>query len=157
VAANFDNLVGQLMPTLAEMDPVPYAIVQQAQRRATLRTELLASGAYTYRALAEGQGKTEAAVRQWARRARARYDIFTVDHDNETLVPAFLLDADMAPRPEFRPVIGVLARAGEDGWGLWAWLSSPTAWLDGEVPALLIAKDAPAVLSAAQGRASNAG
>ncbi len=156
VAAGFDTLVGLLMPTLSEMDPVPHAIVQQAQRRAALRAELLASGAYTYRALAEGRAMKETAVRQWVRRARERYDLFTVEHDNETLVPAFLLDADLVPQPEFREVIKVLTEAGEGTWGLWAWLTHPTSWLDGAVPALLIAQEPEAVLEAARNRASNA-
>lgn len=156
VAASFDTLVGALMPTLSEMDPVPYAIVQQAQRRAALRTELLASGAYTYRALAEGRAMKDTAVRQWVRRARERYDLFTVGHDNETLVPAFLLDADLMPRPEFRQVIEVLIEAGEGTWGLWAWFTHPTSWLDGAVPAVLITQEPEAVLEAARNRASNA-
>lgn len=156
VAAGFDTLVGALMPTLSEMDPVPYAIVQQAQRRAGLRTELLASGAYTYRALAEGRAMKETAVRQWVRRARERYDLFTVEHDNETLVPALLLDTDLVPQAEFRGVIKVLTEAGEGSWGLWAWLTHPTSWLDGAVPALLIAQEPEAVLEAARKRASNA-
>jgi transposase-like protein len=156
VAASFDILVGQMVPSLAEMDPVPYAIVQQAQRRAALRTELLASGAYTYRALAEGRGMTGASLRQWVRRARERHELFTVDHDNESLVPALLLDADLAPRPEFRQVIDVLTEAGEDGWSLWAWLVHPTPWLDGTVPAVLLFQAPEAVLDAARRRASNA-
>jgi len=157
VASNFDTLVGQLMPSLSEVDPVPYAIVQQAQRRAALRTELLASGAYTYRSLAEGRAMSGPAVRQWVRRARERYDLFTVEHDNETLVPALLLDADLAPRPEFRSAVQVLAEAGEDGWGLWAWLVHPTPWLDGAVPAVLLFEQPDVVLDAARRRASNAG
>jgi len=95
---------------------------------------LLASGAFTYRALAQGSATKEPAVRRWVRRARKRHAIFTVDHDNETLVPAFLLDADLAPRAELADVIGVLAQAGEDGWGLWTWLTSPTSWLGGAIP-----------------------
>lgn len=156
VVDNFDTLVDQLMPTLSEIDPVPYVIVHQAQRRAALRAELLTSGAFTYRALAEGRAMSGPAVRQWVRRARERYELFTVEHSNETVVPAFLLDADLAPRPEFRPVVRVLAEAGEDGWGLWAWLVHPTPWLDGAVPAALLVKEPKAVLGAARNRADDA-
>lgn len=80
----------------------------------------------------------------------------TVEHENETLIPALLLDADLVPRPEFRAVIAVLAEAGEDGWGLWAWLVHPTSWLDGRVPAALLFKEPKVVLDAARSRASNA-
>lgn len=131
-------------------------LLQQAQRRAELRAQLLASGAYTYPALAEGRGMKEPALRQWVRRARERYVIFTVEQDNETLVPAFLLDADLSPRPELAEVIRALAEAGEDGWGLWAWLTGPTPWLDGDVPVELLAKDPGRVLEATRRRASNA-
>ncbi|HTW06963.1 MAG TPA: hypothetical protein VME46_05610 [Acidimicrobiales bacterium] len=156
VASSFDALVGHLMPALVELDPVPYAMVQQAQRRAALRTELLASGAYTYRALAAGRAMSGPAVRQWVRRARERCDLFTVEHDNETLVPALLLDADLSPRPQFRAVIQVLTEAGEDGWGLWAWLVYPTPGLDGAVPGALLFNEPEVVLAAALQRADNA-
>lgn len=156
VASNFHILVGQLMPTLAEMDPVPYAIVQQAQRRAALRSQLLATGAFTYRALSEGRGMNPATVRQWVRRARDRYEVFTVEHDNETLLPALLLDADLLPRPEFKAVVEVLTEAGEDSWGLWAWLVNPTPWLDGAIPAVLLFEEPDVVLDVARRRASNA-
>ena len=156
VAANFDALVAAMMPSLSEADVVPAAMVAQAQRRAELRSELLASGAFTYKALADGRRMTAANLRQWVRRARDRFELFTVEHDNETLVPAFLLDADLLPRPAFQPVIAALAGAGEDGWGLWAWLVRPTSWLDGKVPAEVLERNPEAVLRAAQDRASNA-
>lgn len=156
VAANFDILVAAMMPSLSETDIVPTAMVAQAQKRAELRSELLATGALTYKALAEGRRMTAANLRQWVRRARERYELFTVEYDNETLVPAFLLDADLLPRPAFQPVIAVLAGAGEDGWGLWTWLVHPTSWLDGKVPAEELQNNAEAVLRAAQDRATNA-
>lgn len=155
VATNFDSLVAAMMPSLSEADIVPVAMVAQAQRRAELRSKLLASGAFTYKALAEGRRMSASNLRQWVRRARERFELFTVEHDNETLVPAFLLDADLLPRPAFQPVIATLATAGEDGWGLWAWLVYPTSWLDGKVPAGELARNPEAVLRAAQDRASN--
>jgi hypothetical protein len=156
VAANFDALVAAMMPSLSEADVVPAAMVAQAQKRAELRSELLASGALTYKALADGRRMKAANLRQWVRRARDRFELFTVEYDNETLVPAFLLDADLLPRPAFQPVIAALARAGEDGWGLWAWLVHPTSWLDGKVPAEELERNPEAVLRAAQDLASNA-
>ena len=116
----------------------------------------MATGALTYKALADGRLMKAANLRQWVRRARDRFELFTVEYDNETLVPAFLLDADLLPRPAFQPVIAALAGAGEDGWGLWAWLVHPTSWLDGKVPAEELERNPEAVLRAAQDRASNA-
>jgi hypothetical protein len=154
VTASFDALVEQMMPSLAEIDPVPYAVVRQAQRRAALRTQLLATGAFTYRALAEGRGTSSANIRQWARRARERHELFTVDHDNETLIPALLLDEELSPRPEFKLVIAPLVEAGEDGWGLWAWLVNPSPWLDGAVPAAELFRRPEVVVEAARARAA---
>jgi hypothetical protein len=154
VTVNFDTIVEQMMPSLAEVDPVPYAVVGQAQRRAALRTELLATGAFTYTALAEGRGTSSANIRQWVRRARDRHEIFTVDHTNETLVPAILLNSDLSPRPEFKRIIAPLVDAGEDGWGLWAWLVSPSPWLDGAVPAAELFLHTEMVVEAAQARAA---
>ena len=134
IAGSFDRLVAQLTPSLLELDPIPHAMIAQAKRRAALRTELLASGAFTYKALAEGRNTSQPTIRQWVRRARERHELFTVDHDNETLVPAFLLDEDLNPHPELHSVISTLVDAGEDGWGLWAWFTHPSTWLDGKVP-----------------------
>lgn len=153
VTANFDAMVEQMMPSLVEMDPVPYAVVRQAERRAALRTELLATGAFTYRALAEGRGTSSANIRQWVRRARERHELFTVDHDNETLVPTVLLDEGLSPRPEFKRVIAPLVEAGEDGWGLWAWLVNPSPWLDGATPVAELFRHPEVVVAAAEARA----
>jgi hypothetical protein len=148
-----DNYAQRLV---AEMDPVPYAMVQQAQRRAALRTELLASGAFTYRALSDGKRISQPAVRQWIRRARDRHELFTVEHGHEALVPALLLNQDLSTQPEYQPVIEALVGAGEDSWGLWAWLVSPTPWLDGKVPVEELRLHPEAVAEAAHRRASNA-
>ena len=150
------TLTDDLTPTLAELDPVPHASIEQAKRRARLRTKLLASGAFTHPAIAEGRGQSITAARQWVHRARERAAIFTVKHDGETLVPAFLLDQDLEPRPQFAPAITALRAVGEDGWALWAWFTLPSGWLDGRVPAEHALVDADAVTRAAERRASNA-
>ena len=155
-AALRTRLTESLTPTLAELDPVPHATIEQAKRRAALRTRLLASGALTLAALAEGRGQSAPAVRQWVHRARQRGALFTVKHDGETLVPAFLLDEDLDPQPQYGGAIEALTTVGSDGWALWAWFTSPSGWLDGGVPAEHALVDAGAVTIAAERRASNA-
>jgi hypothetical protein len=150
------TLPDALVPGLDELDPVPHATIEQAKRRAQLRTNLLASGAYTLAALVDGRGQTMAAVRQWVHRARQRGQIFTVKHDGETLVPAFLLDHDLNPRPEYTGAITALTAVGSKEWALWAWFASPTGWLDGRVPAEHALVDPDDVTRAAQDDASNA-
>jgi hypothetical protein len=150
------ELVASLTPSLAELDPVPHAAVEQARRLAALRSELLASGAFTYESLADGRGATPAAVRQFVSRARARNELFTVSHDGETLVPSFLLDAELSPRLRLRPIIETLRAAGEDGWALWAWFLTPSGWLGGQRPLDLVDDNPTMVAEAAQRRVSNA-
>lgn len=156
ITANFDQLVDSMMPSPGALHAAPEAIVEAARRRAELRTQLLATGALSYRDLADGRSMSAAATRQWVRRARERNELFTVEHHGETFVPALLLDEDLLPRGELRPVISVLMKAGEDGWGIWAWLALPSPWLDGGVPAEMLRLDPERVVAAAASRASNA-
>lgn len=156
VEANFDRLVASMMPGPESLRITPKAIIEAARRRAQLRTQLLSTGAFTYADLALGRGQKPTAVRQWVRRARARRELFTVENREETFVPALLLDEDLSPRPEFQPVIEVLTEAGEDGWGLWAWLAFPSPWLGGAVPAEVLHSEPQRVAAAARARASNA-
>jgi hypothetical protein len=107
------------------------AIVEATHHRAELQTQLLASGALTYITLARGLPMPLWAVHQWVHQARDRHELFTVEHQGEVFVPAFLLDEDLSPRREFQPIIKLLVEAGEDGWGLWAWLVFPSPWFDG--------------------------
>ena len=53
-----------------ELDPVTAAMAAQAQLRAALGTELLGTGALSYKELAQGRQVTAATVRQWVRRAQ---------------------------------------------------------------------------------------
>ncbi len=150
------ELADRLTPSLAQLDPVPRAAVEQARRLAALRTDLLVSGAFTYGALAEGRGAALPAIRQFVRRARDRNELFTVSHDNETLVPAFLLDEHLATKPAVVQAIAPLRNVGEDGWALWAWFVTPSGWLGGRRPAEVLDEAPALVVEAAIRRASNA-
>ncbi len=151
-----EDMARAMIPSILDVDPIPRAAVDQARRRARLRAALLSQGAHTYRALAEGRGSNEAAVRQFVRRARRKNLLFTVFHDGKTLVPAFLLDEDLEPKRFYRGAIDVLTTAGEDSWALWAWFTTPSGWLDGQVPVQLAVSDAERVTEAARRRVSNA-
>jgi hypothetical protein len=153
--SSLDELVRVLTPRIEELDPVPRAALNQARRRADLRADLLRQGAYTYRALAEGRSSSEAAVRQLVRRAKQRHELFSVEHDSETFLPAFLISESFAPVENYSGAIAALQAVGEDGWALWAWFCSPSSWLDGAVPAELGKLDPERVTEAACRRASN--
>lgn len=150
-----EEMVRFFTPSLIELDPVPKAAVEQAQRLGGLRATLLQEGGLTYKVLSEGRRASMEATRQFVRRARDRHQLFTVTHDNETIVPAFLLDEAMEPIADVAPVIKVLREAGEDGWALWAWFATPSGWLGNRAPLDALVKDPAAVLEAAQRRVSN--
>lgn len=148
------ELARALGPSLADIDPVPYATIEQARRLAELRTSLLRSGAYPTAAIAEAKGITTTNARQWISRHRQAGRLFTVALEGETLVPAFLLDGHVEPRPEARAAITASRSAGEDGWALWAWFATPSSWLGGRVPAEVLLTEPGVVAEAARQRAA---
>jgi hypothetical protein len=145
-----------LLPPLAQLRLLPDATVAAARRTSQLRLELLEGGAFTYDDLAELRGPSYAAVRAWVHRNREQNRLFTVEYEDRTIVPAVCLDDALEPRPELQGPIEALRAVGEDGWALWAWLATPSAWLGGEVPAELARLNAARVADAARRRASNA-
>ena len=150
------DLARALGPSLADLDPVPYATVEQARRLAALRASLLRKGALSTAAIADARGITPNNARQWISRNRKAHRIFTVTHEGETLVPAFLLDDEFEPRPQAQEPIRLLRGAGEDGWALWAWFATPSAWVGGRVPAELLATAPDLVAESARQRAASA-
>jgi len=143
------------LPT-AVADPVPHAAIANAHRIRAARRELLESGAFNYSALAEGRDSTVDATRQFVSRAQRRHQLFTVEHDGSTWVPAVLLDDALDPIAAFTDVICELSGTGSSPWAMWRWLVSPSGWLDGAIPAELAAREPAAVLAAARSRAANA-
>jgi len=139
-----------------DWDPVPYATVEQARRLAALRASLLREGAFSTAAIAEARGTTSNNARQWISRHRKAHRLFTVTHEGETHVPAFLLDQELEPKPESHESIEALRQVGEDGWSLWAWFAAPSAWLGGRVPADVLATDPELVVESARQRAAAA-
>ena len=148
------ELARTLGPSLAELDPVPYATVEQARRLATLRASLLRKGALSTATIAETRGMTPNNARQWISRHRRSQRLFTVTHQGETLVPALLLDEELEPKPGATEAIKALREAGEDGWALWAWFATPSAWLGGRVPGELLDSDPALVAKSARQRAA---
>jgi hypothetical protein len=150
------DLAKVLGPSLEDLDPVPYATVEQARRLAGLRARLLRQGALSTTALADARGITANNVRQWVSRNRKAHRLFTVTQEGETLVPAFLLDGALEPRREAQEPIRLLREAGEDGWALWAWFATPSPWIGGRIPAELLATDPRLVAESARQRAASA-
>ena len=153
-AANRPNLVRAMM--VAEVDPIPAETVAQARRLARQREHLLATGAYTTEAMRELRGDEKASTTHtWLSRRRKANELFTVTHDNNTLVPAFQLDGSK-PRKAVADVLQALAPAQLGDWATWSWFTSASPWLGGRVPADVIAADPARVAQAAARFASNA-
>jgi hypothetical protein len=150
------QLAKVLGPSFGDLEPVAYATVEQVRRLAALRASLLREGALSTAAIAAARGTTTSNARQWVSRHRKAYRIFTVTHEGETLVPAFLLDEELEPCPVAQEPIRVLREAGEDGWAMWAWFAAPSAWVGGRVPAELLASEPELVAQAARQRAAAA-
>lgn len=150
------ELARVLGPGIGEFDPVPHATIEQARRLAALRTSLLRGGAWSTGAIAEVRGITANNARQWVSRHRKAHRVFTVAHEGEALVPAFLLDEELEPRAAAQEPTRVLREAGEDGWALWAWFATPSAWLGGRIPAQLLATHPDLVAQSARQRAAAA-
>ena len=153
-AANRPNLVRAMM--VAEVDPIPAETVAQARRLARQREHLLATGAYTTEAMRELRGDEKASTTHtWLSRRRKANELFTVTHDNSTLVPAFQLDG-RRPRKAVADVLQALAPAQLGEWATWSWFTSASPWLGGRVPADVITADPARVAQAAARFASNA-
>ena len=150
------DLARVLGPALADLDPVPYATVEQARRLAALRSQLLRGGALSTAAIARVRDITPNNARQWVSRHRRAHRLFTVTYEGETLVPAFLLDDEFEPRPGVIEPIRALREAGEDGWALWAWFATPSAWVGGSIPAELLDTDPELLAATARQRAASA-
>lgn len=150
------RLTLDLLP-IRSIDPVPHAAVANALRMRELRTQLLQSGAHNYESLAKGRNTTVEAARQFVSRARSKHQVITVQHEERTYVPQFLLDDALDPIPQFAPIIERQGEVGERGWAAWTWLVTPSSWLDGETPAELVLRGKPdPVYEAVARRTSNA-
>ena len=150
------RLVATFSPSVEELDPVPHGLVEQSRRFAQMAADLMGQGAFDHEALALGWGVSVAAARKRVQRAERRHELFTVSYRDRTFVPAFLLGSGLEPRSEFGPVLACLVPAGDSGFALWAWLTTPTSWLDGAVPVELLEVDPQRVVSAAAARADAA-
>lgn len=151
------ELLEVLMADLDVLDPVPHASVSQARRVAETRNRLLAGGAWTVSALAQARNSSKSAVRTWLARQRSADRMVSVTVRGETYVPGLLLDEAAEPYRRCDTVLKPLREAGLDAWAVWAWLDSPSPWLDGDRPADLLATGAvDRVASAARAQADNA-
>jgi hypothetical protein len=127
----------------AGLDLTPPATVEQARRSADLRRDLLATPTFTYDTLAQQRGDARSSsTRTWVSRARSRKELFTVDVDGRTIIPAFQLTDAGKTRPALAPALSQLLDADVGGWSVWTWLTRPTPLLSGGTPTDL-ADEAP--------------
>lgn len=117
---------------------VPAASQRQIQRSASLFKQLIEDqGAETYASLSELRGTQESSVRTWVSRARKQHEMFTVELQGQTLVPQVQLTDTGNINPLIVDLVRPLILAKLDGWSIWSWLTSPSGFLSGDIPALV--------------------
>jgi hypothetical protein len=126
------------------------AILLQARRLAEARRQLLAEhGALRSHEVAELAGSEAANASSRASDWRRRGRIFAVEHQGQTLFPAFQFGPDGRPRPVIAQVLEVLAEH-LDPWQIALWFTSSQECLGGSRPVDRLDDDPSAVLSAAR-------
>ena len=128
--------------------------VVNALRVRALRQQLVDTGCYTVDELARGRDSNPNAVHSWLRTATKTHRLIKISIGNEIVVPAVLLDDAFDTNPAWQPVIAALAGIGLDPWAIWAWIATPTGWLDDQTPADLIDTHPDLVTAAARARAA---
>ncbi len=139
------------------IDPVPSASVAQAQRLARQRERLLASGAYSMKALAALRGDDKVGTtRTWVARKRATQQMITVNYDAEVFAPVFQFTEEGELQAGVGEVLKVLEPVELGTWATWSWFESASTWLGGQSPTSLLQTELQRVVRAAQRFVSNA-
>lgn len=142
----------QLVDLLAGLDErLPATSVIQAERNAEHRLRLVASGSYSHEDLRRLRGdELVSSTRTWVSRHRNFRKLFTVTHQGRTVVPAFLLDADLKPRRELWRLLLHLFAAQVPEWQRWTWLTTGTVALGGRSPQTVAREDPDRAVAAAK-------
>lgn len=148
VTATKDSLVDALMRVQVPLTPP--ASVRGAQRLAARRDALLTTPAFSHATLAKLRGQKVSSSRTWFYRQQSKGRTFAVSRKGQTVIPAFQMTDTGDVRPELAPLIAPLQTAGLDGWAIWQWLTSPTAWLSGETPERVAVTDPDRAAEAAR-------
>lgn len=115
------------------------ATQRQVQRTAALRQRLMNDSGYeTYESLARLRDSQVSSVRTWVARARERGELFTVKVKGTTLIPKVQLTAGGELQTKVTTLVRPLITSGLDEWSLWAWLTTSTGLLSGEIPAEVV-------------------
>ena len=159
-AGTVEEQRGELLKAmmLHGIDPVPSASVAQAQRLARQRERLLASGAYSMKALAALRGDDKlGTTRTWVARKRANQQMITVNYDGEVFAPVFQFTEEGELQTGVGEVLTVLEPVDLGTWATWSWFESASTWLGGQSPKSLLQPELQRVVRAAQRFVSNAG
>lgn len=142
----------QLVELLADLDEtLPPTSVIQAERNAEHRLRLVASGSYSHEDLRRLRSDgLVSSTRTWVSRQQNFHHLFTVTHQGRTVVPAFLLDADLKPRRELRRLLLHLFAAQVPEWQRWTWLTTGTTALGGRSPQAVAREDPDRAVAAAK-------
>ena len=120
--------------------------------QAQAHREVLDEKMLTAEAVADALGSRSVNPRQYANTRRRKGELVGLPVKNRRLYPAFQFDAE---KQRVRPSVAEVNRllgAADDPWGAASWWFSADAWLGGERPADVVARDGgdARVLAAAQ-------
>ena len=116
---------------------------RQTRRSIVLREKLVQDqGALTYLSFCTLRKTQEGSARAWVSRARKQHELFTVGLHGKTLIPNVQLTDSGNINPLISDLVQPLLLAGLDAWSIWAWLTNPSGYLSGEIPALVSKTDA---------------
>jgi hypothetical protein len=148
-----ERMIETMLPPLPVLLPSPVAVLQ-ARRNAEARAALLREfGALTSTQVADLAGSRAANRAALANRWKQEGRIFSVNHRETILYPAFQFDPEGRPRPVIAEVIRTLGSKSMD-WELALWFTTNIGWLDGRRPVDLLDSDAAAVAGAAESEAA---
>lgn len=133
--------------------PEPQALLLPAALRPIAPRPTLHDRALSIADIAALRSTDDRGARTFVARERERNRIFTVTNGGAILVPQILLDTSGEPTDVSRAV-EVLAPLDLDGADSWAWLTSPSGWQSGEVPAEGFATDPDRATAAVQAYAT---
>jgi hypothetical protein len=106
---------------------------ERRRRNDAVHVQLLQSGTVGLRSLSGLRGDLVLAVTiAWVQ--EQAHSLLSVRHAGEMRYPTFQLTSDGQLRPELARHLRTLRHAGLGAWQTWAWMTTPTALLSGDVP-----------------------
>lgn len=148
--SRYESLIETMMPREIH---VSAAAAGQAQQNAQLRTEFLTEQPLLTSTevgnLRQARSRNASAPASRLVQAGRIFGV-AMPGSRGKLYPAWQFREDGEPLPEIKEILSVLRSADFTDWAIALWFTSPTGWLDDEVPAEALSSDPESVVEAAR-------